>query len=218
MVGAGAAGGVMARELSTAGFSVVVLEQGPYLKTEDFRHDELGVTRLAALTNDHRHQPNTLRATEADEAKLTPAVGYGRMVGGGTVHFTANYWRFHEVDFIEQSLRGPVAGTGFADWPITYADLEPYYTKVEWEIGVSGLAGSSPFDPPRSRPYPLPPLPIKSTGVLAERAAKALAGPPSRHRWRFCHSRIEGDWPASSVVSAKPSAARWPPSRAPSSP
>lgn len=174
VVGAGAAGGVMARELSTAGFSVVVLEQGPYLRTEDFRHDELGVTRLAALTNDHRKQPNSLRATEADVATVTPAVGYGRMVGGGTAHFTGNYWRLHEVDFIERSLKGPLAGTGFDDWPITYADLEPYYSKVEWEIGVSGLAGASPFDPPRSRPYPLAPLPIKSTGVLAERAAKAM--------------------------------------------
>ena len=39
-------------------------------------------------------------------------------------------------------MLGAIAGTGFADWPITYADLEPYYTKVEWEIGVSGLAGA----------------------------------------------------------------------------
>ena len=61
-----------------------------------------------------------------------------------------------------------------ADWPITYADLEPYYSRVEWEVGVSGLAGASPFDPPRSRPYPVPPLPIKSTGVLTERAAEKL--------------------------------------------
>jgi choline dehydrogenase-like flavoprotein len=69
------------------------------------------------------------------------------VVGGGSVHFTDNYWRFHEIDFIERSRLGPIAGTGFADWPVTYKELEPYYTKVEWEIGVSGLAGSSPFDP-----------------------------------------------------------------------
>ncbi len=58
------------------------------------------------------------------------------------------------------------------DWPISYADLEPYYTKVEWECGVSGEQG--PFDPPRSRPYPMPPLPVKSSGVLFEQGAKAI--------------------------------------------
>ena len=49
---------------------------------------------------------------------------------------------------------GAVARPTLVDWPINYADLEPYYTKVEWEVGVSGLAGASPFDPPRSKPYP----------------------------------------------------------------
>ena len=173
IVGAGAAGGVLARELSVAGFSVVVLEQGPWLRTKDFRHDELASLN-AALTNDYKRQPNTLRESETEVAQLAPAVGYGRCVGGGTVHFTGNYWRFHEIDFVEVSRKGTVSGATLADWPLTYAELEPYYSKVEWEIGVSGLAGASPFDPPRSRPYPLPPLPIHSKGVLAERAAKKL--------------------------------------------
>ncbi len=174
IVGAGAAGGVIAKELAAAGFQLVVLEQGPYMKEPDFPHDEYKVGWQAALTNDHKRQPNTFRKTPRAQARLQPAVGYGRMVGGGTVHFTANYWRFHEIDFIERSRRGPIKGTGFSDWPITYADLEPYYTKAEWELGVSGQAGASPFDPWRSRPYPLPPLPIKSSGVLAERAARKL--------------------------------------------
>jgi choline dehydrogenase-like flavoprotein len=94
------------------------------------------------------------------------------------VHFTANFWRFHEIDFVERSKIGAVAGTGLMDWPITYADLEPYYTKVEWEIGVSGLANASPFDPPRSKPYPMPPLPVKSSGVIFERAARKLGWHP----------------------------------------
>jgi choline dehydrogenase-like flavoprotein len=80
----------------------------------------------------------------------------------------------HEIDFIERSVLGPILGTGFADWPTTYADLEPYYTKVEWEVGVSGLAGASPFDPPRTKPYPMPPPPVKSPGVLFERGARKL--------------------------------------------
>ena len=96
------------------------------------------------------------------------------MVGGGSVHFTGNYWRFHEIDFTEGSRTGPVPGAALDDWPITYAELEPYYTKAEWELGVSGQAGLNPKEPPRSRPYPLPPLPIKSLGVIAERAALKL--------------------------------------------
>lgn len=174
IVGAGAAGGVMARELATAGFRVVVLEQGPYLRAGDFRHDELAIGPLAALTNDFRVSPNTFRANEKETAVVKPVLSYGRMVGGGSAHFTGNFWRFHEVDFVEHTLKGPVAGADRDDWPITYAELEPYYTRAEWALGVSGLAGSSPFDPPRSRPYPLPPLPIKPAGVLAERGAKAL--------------------------------------------
>lgn len=174
IIGAGAAGGIVAKELSTAGFRVIVLEQGPYLREQDFQHDELKNLWQAALMNDHKRQPNTFRKTEKEKAKRQPAVFYGRMVGGGTVHFTANYWRFHEIDFIERSRRGPIAGTGFADWPITYADLEPYYTQAEWELGISGQAGANPFDPWRSKPYPVLPLPVKSSGVLAERAARKL--------------------------------------------
>ena len=174
VVGVGAAGGIVVRELATAGFKVVALEQGPFLHEGDFRHDELAVSQLAALTNDFTRSPNTYRKTDQEQAKPRNMVAYGRAVGGGTIHYTGNLWRFHEIDFIERSRRGTVAGSAMADWPITYADLEPYYTRVEWEIGVSGQAGASPFDPPRSKPYPLPPIPIKSTGVLLERGAKQL--------------------------------------------
>ena len=182
VIGAGAAGGVVAKELSTAGFQVVVLEQGPYLRAEEFEHDELKKKRIWSppyigqdvLTNDHSLQPNTFRKTAKDKAVVAPAVQYGRCVGGGSVHFTANYWRFHEIDFVERSRFGPIEGTGFADWPITYADLEPYYTKAEWDLGISGLAGANPFDPPRSKPYPLPPLPVKSSGVLMDKGAQKL--------------------------------------------
>jgi choline dehydrogenase-like flavoprotein len=186
IVGAGGAGGVVAKEVSTAGFHVVVLEQGPYLREGDFEHDELKFKDFDAppfigrevLTNDHALQPNTLRKAENEKAVLGAFVTYGRCVGGGTVHFTGNYWRFHEIDFAERSRWGPIDGTGLADWPITYADLEPYYTKAEWELGISGLAGASPFDPPRSKPYPLPPMPVKSSGVLLERGAHKLGWHP----------------------------------------
>jgi choline dehydrogenase-like flavoprotein len=178
IVGSGAAGGVLAKELSTNGFRVVVLEQGPYLREKDFTHDEIKVFGQNLLTNHPKEQPVTFRKTPTDAAKKLPAVMYGRCVGGSSVHFTANYWRLHEIDFNEHSKTGDIAGANCADWPITYADLEPYYTKVEWEVGVSGLAGASPFEPPRSKPYPMPPLPVKGCGVLFERAARKLGYHP----------------------------------------
>lgn len=178
IVGSGAAGGVLAKELSTNGFRVVVLEQGPYLTESDFVHDEIKVLQQDLLTNKPKLQPSTFRKTPADKAVPQRALVYGRLVGGTSVHFTANFWRFHEIDFIERSKVGPIPGTTFSDWPIRYADLEPYYTKVEWEVGVSGLAGASPFDPPRSKPYPMPPLPVKSSGVIFERAARKMGWNP----------------------------------------
>ena len=171
----------MARELSQAGFTVLVLEQGPRLTPSDFEHDELKYWYM------HRHhqQPGGEPADVPAHGRRrrraaagNPPLFYARMVGGSSNHFTANYWRFHEIDFHERSVLGPISGTGFADWPITYEELEPYYTKVEWEVGVSGLAGANPFDPPRSKPYPMPPLPVKSSGVLLERGARKLGWHP----------------------------------------
>ncbi len=178
IVGSGAAGGVLAKELSTNGFRVVVLEQGPYLKEQNFSHNEVDVFVEHQLTNNPKLQPTTFRKTPQDQARVQPSVMYGRCVGGSSVHFTANFWRLHEIDFVEHSKLGDIPGAALADWPITYRDLEPYYTKVEWEIGVSGLAGASPFDPPRSKPYPMPPLPVKGCGVLFERAARKLGYHP----------------------------------------
>ena len=176
VIGAGAAGGIIAKELSTAGFDVVVLEQGPYLRENDFQHDEIKNTFLSGMTNDPSRHPQTYRASESGAAGLLKQkfVQYGRQVGGGSVHFTANYWRLWESDFQQKSKWGGVPGAALADWPITYADLEPYYAKAEQELGVSGLAGANPFEAWRSKPYPLPPLPVKSSGVLFERATRKL--------------------------------------------
>jgi choline dehydrogenase-like flavoprotein len=178
IVGSGAAGGVLAKELSSNGFRVVVLEQGPYLTPNDFTHNEIEVFERHQLTNHPDIQPTTFRKTAQEKAKQQQCVMYGRIVGGSSVHFTANFWRLHEIDFIERSKVGEIPGANFVDWPITYNDLEHYYTKVEWEVGVSGLAGASPFDPPRSKPYPMPPLPVKGSGVIFERAAWKLGYHP----------------------------------------
>lgn len=172
VVGAGAAGGVMAKGLSTAGFTVLVLEQGPRMEAHEFEHDEYKYFYQNALNNRPDLQPQTFKAGPDAEPRSGAGVVYHRLVGGGSVMFTSNYWRFKPIDFNERSVLGPIAGTGFADWPITYEEMEPYYTKAEWDLGASGVPG--PFDPPRSRGYPTPPLPNKSSGVLFERGARAL--------------------------------------------
>jgi choline dehydrogenase-like flavoprotein len=176
IVGSGSAGGIMAKELATAGFSVVVLEQGPWRTAQDFRHDELDTYFYNDLLPSPADYPQTFRKSADEEAHVVqdgpPPLLYSSGVGGSSVHFTANFWRLRPVDFRERSLLGAIPGTGFADWPITYEELEPYYTRVDWEIGVSGAPG--PNDPPRSRPYPLPPMPVKSSGVLLETGARKL--------------------------------------------
>ena len=151
IVGSGAAGGVLARELTRANHSVVVLEQGPRVWPSDLEHDELKNWFLGGLATTN---PQTFRRSAAETAVapvVRPPLFYARVVGGSTQHFTANFWRFHEIDFNERSVLGPIAGTTFADWPISYAELEPYYTRVDWDIGVSGDAAANPFEPPTTR-------------------------------------------------------------------
>jgi choline dehydrogenase-like flavoprotein len=175
IVGSGSAGGILAKELSVAGFDVVVFEQGPYRKASEFKHDELSVLfRNELLGGGTEASGQTFRHAESETAVSPgrPPVRYAQTVGGSSVHFTGNFWRFRPIDFKERSLLGPIAGTNFADWPISYEELEPYYTKVDWEIGVSGAPG--PFDAPRSKPFPMPPMPIQSSGVLMEKAAEKL--------------------------------------------
>jgi choline dehydrogenase-like flavoprotein len=175
IIGSGAAGGIIAKELSTAGFNVVVFEQGPYRRAEDFTHDEYSVVFNSELLGGGPDVSGQTFRHDEDEVAASPPlqpIRYAQTVGGSSVHFSANFWRFRESDFKERSMLGPISGTNFADWPVTYDEIEPYYSRVEWEIGVSGAPG--PFDSFRSRPFPMPPLPVKSSGVLMERGATKL--------------------------------------------
>ena len=166
VIGSGPAGASVARELTRKGFDVLVLEQGRAVSPGEMEHDELG----AFITNrwgvDPVTQPQTYRRTAADKAEPAQYVGYAKVVGGTSFHFTGNYWRFRPIDFNEFSVKGGVPGAALADWPISYDELEPYYSAVEWAIGVSGQANAAPGEPRRSRPYPLPPLNVTGPGVL----------------------------------------------------
>lgn len=176
IVGSGSAGGIIAKELSGAGFDVVVFEQGPYRTPRDFTHDEISVLYLEELQGGGPKVHQQTFRRDGSEVATVPPYGnpawYAQTVGGSSVHFSGNFWRFRQSDFMERSLLGPISGTNFADWPIRYEELEPYYTRVDWEIGVSGAPG--PSDAPRSKPFPVPPMPVKSSGVLLERGARKL--------------------------------------------
>ncbi|WP_366923157.1 GMC family oxidoreductase [Metallumcola ferriviriculae] len=125
IVGAGAAGGVLAYELSKAGFSVVVIEAGPFWNPQtDFASDELAAQSLAWQDT---------RLSTGKDALTFGHNNSGRGVGGGTVHFTGVFLRFHESDFKTKTIDG--VGE---DWPIEYQDLAPYYDKIERDIAVSG--------------------------------------------------------------------------------
>ena len=174
VIGSGPAGGAVARELTREGFEVLVLEQGTAFGPEDMEHDEIGAFVTERWTNQAALQPQTYRKTVNEVAKKRQYVSYARAVGGTTFHFTGNYWRFRPIDFHEFSKRGGVPGAAMADWPITYEELEPYYTAVEYAVGVSGETSTAPGEPMRSRPYPLPPLTVHGPGVLLEVGAKKL--------------------------------------------
>ncbi|MDX2194053.1 MAG: GMC family oxidoreductase [Gemmatimonadales bacterium] len=172
VVGVGAAGGIVVKQLAEAGYRVVGLEGGPWRKTEEFRHDELSVQFGDALTINATRSPGRFRQRETEPGRPQPVAKYVEGPGGGSIHYAANLWRFREVDFEERSRKGAIAGSTIADWPIRYADLEPYYTQAEYELGVSGAPG--PQDAFRSRPFPVPPLEPMSIGALMERATTKL--------------------------------------------
>jgi gluconate 2-dehydrogenase alpha chain len=195
IVGAGAVGGIVAAELGKAGMKVVALERGPRLKTADFSpHDELRYFQRLDLRPDPKRQPVTWRPNANARANPVPRQDYGNQAGGGTVHYGSVSWRMHEDDFRARSHTieryGPSAipqDSTIADWPVSYAELEPFYDKAEYELGVSGQAGNlagkkveggNPFEAPRVRDYPLPPLKMDQSGILFDAAAKKLGYHP----------------------------------------
>jgi choline dehydrogenase-like flavoprotein len=158
VVGSGAGGAPVAYELVNAGFKVVVLEKGRRYRDEDFDHDEIRMVRRSFFVPTVSDDPHTMRTGGDPKATRTTAGWISCVVGGGTVHMAGYFHRLHPVDFRLASALGGVKWSTVTDWPITYADLEPFYARAEREVGVSGVWRAHPYEEPRSSDYPLPPL------------------------------------------------------------
>src|SRR5687768_9124261 len=176
VVGSGPAGGSVARELTRLGHNVVLLEQGKSLTQADFQHDELATIFNNQYCNIPPDHIQTWRKSPRDKAETRHYLIYAATVGGSSFHYAANYWRFRPGDFNEFSRKGGVRGAAMADWPITYDDLEPYYSAVEWAIGVSGQGGADPNEEPRPRDYAMPPLVFFAACVVLVVADKRMGG------------------------------------------
>jgi choline dehydrogenase-like flavoprotein len=173
IVGSGAGGGVMAQQLSAAGIDVVVLERGRHMNPGDFmQQDELSnMIRQDFFARDYLE---TQREDSSQTAKPGKYSLLAQTVGGSTAHWGSWCWRFRPDELRVLSTEGAIEGANLADWPIGYAELEPYYTIAEQALGIAGTAGANPFEGPRSGVYPNPPHVYRPASRLIEAGAKKM--------------------------------------------
>lgn len=182
VIGAGAGGGVAAKQLAEGGLSVVLLERGRWTTNWDCRKDDLRNQRTSVLgspfgPDDERNPRVTVDQDGQDRIVLPSESAYqnnAACVGSGTVSYGAMAWRYMERDFKMRSTYGAMAGSTLTDWPIGYQDLEPYYEQAESEIGVSGDVSNDPFKAPRKKPLPMPPVPGSRECEVLRAAANRL--------------------------------------------
>ncbi len=181
-VGVGFAGSLVLAECARAGLSVVGLERGERRGLEDFQeiHDEWRYAVNYGLMQDLSRETVSFRNTEAMRALPMRRLGsflLGDGLGGAGTHWNGMNFRFSPYDFQIRTMTDERYGRDklgkdyqLQDYPFTYDEIEPYYTKFELAIGVAGEPGH--FGGRRSKPYPMPPL-VK-TPVLTEfeRAAR----------------------------------------------
>src|SRR5262249_1859707 len=163
VVGAGAAGGIVAKELATAGLSVVLLERGKWYTAADCRKDDLRNQRPTVPAHgfgpEDAGNPRVWVDKQGKTHIAAPSEGSyqnnAACVGGGTLSYGAQAWRYMPQDFRMRSIYGAPEGSSLEDWPISYDDLEPFYEKAEYEIGISGDYSGTPFKGPRKRDLPM---------------------------------------------------------------
>ena len=143
IIGSGAGGGTMARHLAPSGKRILVLERGGWLPREP-------ANWLAQdVFVDNRYvSPDTWY--DADGKPFQPQIHY--FVGGATKLYGAALYRLRKEDFGELRHHDGVSPA----WPISYDEMEPYYTKAEQLYEVHGARGEDPTEPPASEPYPFP--------------------------------------------------------------
>lgn len=200
VVGLGAAGGTMVQPLTEAGLEVVGLEAGPRYTTRDFPLDEIRndirswMSSSKVLDEVPTWRPNPQASAEDPTQAGALVIHMVNGVGGSSIHWTSQAWRFTPWNFKTASETrkrygaGKIpAGSTVADWPIGYEDLEPYYERVEYLHGISGVAGNlggeknpegNVLEAPREKPYPLPPLRSTSWTEKIAEAAGSLGYDP----------------------------------------
>ena len=160
IIGSGVGGGAVARQLAGSGAKVLILERGDFMPDEPQNSDAEAIFVQARYKTREEYQ---------DEAGHRYRPGQYYYVGGHTKFYGTAMFRFRESDFREVAHED---GTSPA-WPISYADLEPFYTQAERLFGVRGQAGLDPTEPPRGAPYDHAAVPHEP--VIADMAGR-LAG------------------------------------------
>ncbi len=182
IVGSGAGGSPIAYELSKAGYSVVMIEKGSSFSKDEFNKDEIAVCRRDLFTPKLSDEQHTLLTYNSDGstqkysgAKERWSFWNGSMVGGSSNLMSGYFYRLKPDDFRLLSTYGEIEGANIADWPISYSDLEPYYTKVETIVGVSGRAITHSHQEPRStKDFPYPPTQEQPMSSWIDAACKRV--------------------------------------------
>ena len=178
VIGAGAGGGVAAGVLAEAGKKVLLLERGRQLSFADVGRDHLRNQRLSQYGHNAGPDINGNPRTRDDGELIRPHEGgyqnNAACVGSGTRVYGAQAWRFMPQDFQMATTYGVPEGSSLADWPIRYTDLEPYYERVEWEIGVCGDHNAMTHLPGYRKPYPMPPMSLCRKAQIHGKGLDAL--------------------------------------------
>ncbi len=202
IVGLGWTGSILAMELAEAGLNVLALERGEDRDTvPDFAYpkmiDELKYGVRLKLMEAPAHSTLTVRRSLQETALPYRVLGSflpGNGVGGAGVHWNGHTWRALPEElrlrsYVTEKFGAKTIDEGMTieDWGVSYDELEPHFDRFEYVCGISGRAGNiggqtqaggNPFEGPRKRAYPLPPLPTLLNGKMFGEAAKAMGYHP----------------------------------------